>query len=149
PITFYDFTPAAGHHPYDDYGHGTHVSGLIASRGTLSHTVAGALYQGMAPKARLIGLKVLDAHGVAMTSTVIDAIEFATRYRKALGVDVINLSLGHPILEPAKTDPLVRAVEAATQAGIVVVVAAGNVGRSLKTGAVGYAGILSPGNAES
>jgi len=148
-VAFYDLTAAAGHHAYDDFGHGTHVSGLIASKGALSQTPSGPLYPGIAPKTHLISLKVLDARGTALTSTVIQAIEFAVRYKKALGVDVINLSLGHPIFEPPQTDPLVRAVEAATQAGIVVVVAAGNVGQNPTTGAVGYAGVLSPANAES
>ena len=45
-----------------------------------------------------------------------------------VGIDVINLSLGHPIYEPAATDPLVRAVERAAAAGIVVVTSAGNYG---------------------
>jgi serine protease AprX len=148
-IDFFDFTTPAGRHPYDDYGHGTLLSGLVASKGVLSQTSDGPLYKGLAPKAHLVILKVLDERGVAMTSTVIEAIQFAIRYKNTLGIDVINLSLGHPILEPAKTDPLVRAVEAASDAGIVVVVASGNVGQSPKTGHVGYAGVLSPGNAES
>jgi serine protease AprX len=61
----------------------------------------------------------------------------------------MNLSLGHRILESAATDPLVQAVEAASRAGIVVVVSAGNVGKNPETGEVGYAGITSPGNAPS
>jgi serine protease AprX len=149
PRAFFDFTPTAGVQPYDDYGHGTHVSGLIASRGALSPSPGGPRYPGIAPRARLISLKVLDAQGVALTSTVLEAIEFAVANRRALGIDVLNISLGHPILEPAASDPLVQAVEAASRAGIVVVVAAGNVGRTLDTGAPGYAGILSPGNAAS
>ena len=106
-------------------------------------------YRGVAPKARLVVLKVLDENGQGYTSDVIDAIEFVTKYKSRLGVDIINLSLGHPILEPAATDPLVQAVEAAVRAGIVVVAAAGNVGVSPSTGEPGYAGILSPGNAPS
>ena len=50
------------------------------------------------------------------TSDVIAAIEFATANKAALGIDVINLSLGHPIYEPAATDPLVQAVEARRRA---------------------------------
>ena len=147
-IRFFDFT-GGGIHPYDDFGHGTHVTGLIGSAGTLSRTPNGPLYQGVAPEANIISLKVLDANGTGATSTVIAAIEFAVTNRQSLGIDVINLSLGHPILEPAATDPLVQAVEAAVRSGIVVVVSAGNVGRSLVTGLPGYAGILSPGNAPS
>jgi len=143
--SFYDFTSPGSSGPYDDFGHGTHVSGLIASKGNLSQ---GA-YTGIAPRVRLISLKVLDAQGQGSTSTVIDAIEFAVQNRQSLGVDVINLSLGHPIFESLETDPLVQAVEAAVRAGIVVVVSAGNVGRSLTTNLPGYGGILSPGNAPS
>src|SRR5215831_5654451 len=144
-VSFYDFTNSVPTAPYDDFGHGTHVSGLIAGKGVLSQGV----YAGVAPRARLIELKVLDAQGRSLTSTVINAIEFAIANKSALGIDVINLSLGHPIFESLQTDPLVQAVEAATRAGIVVVVAAGNVGRSPTTGAPGYGGILSPANAPS
>ena len=44
---------------------------------------------------------------------MIRAIEFAVANAadNKLGIDIINLSLGHPIFEPAATDPLVRAVE--------------------------------------
>src|SRR5699024_2732564 len=66
----------------------------------------------------------------------------------AFKIDVINLSLGHPVYEPASTDPLVRAVERAVRAGIVVVTAAGNIGMDTE-GDAGYAGITSPGNAPS
>ncbi len=143
-IGVYDFTgTSAG--PSDDFGHGTLVSGLIASKGTQSQHA----YDGLAPKVRLFSLKVLDAQGHGSTSAVIDALEFAASHRVSLGIDVINLSLGHPIYEPASTDPLVQAVEAAVRAGITVVVSAGNMGRNPTTGISGYAGILSPGNAPS
>src|SRR5262249_39570009 len=72
-VTFYDFTNGLTRTSYDDYGHGTHVSGLIASKGNVSQGV----YTGIAPRARLISLKVLDAIGQGSTSDVIDAIEFA------------------------------------------------------------------------
>ena len=144
---FYDFTrialPAA---PSDGYGHGTHVAGLIASAGSLT---ADVRYQGLGPKVRLIGMKVLDETGAGKTSDVIRAVETATLLRAVLGIDVINLSLSHPIYERASRDPLVRAVEAASRSGIVVVVAAGNYGTNRATGEVGYGGIASPGNAPS
>ena len=87
--------------------------------------------------------------GSGETSQVIKAIEFATAQKNALGIHVINLSLGHPIYEPAATDPLVRAVERAVAAGIVVVASAGNFGYNRVVGSTGYAGITSPGNAPS
>jgi serine protease AprX len=97
----------------------------------------------------LIGLRVLDGQGVGQTSLVMQAIDFAIAQREALGIDVINLSLGHPIYEPADTDPLVGAVEAAVRSGIVVVASGGNFGYNRVTGQAGYAGITSPGNAPS
>ncbi len=60
---------------------------------------------------------------------------------------MINLSLGHPVFEPAATDPLVEAVQKAAAAGIVVVVSAGNCGVNPATGVPGFGGVLSPGNA--
>jgi serine protease AprX len=160
---FYDFTKShKKSRPYDDYGHGTHVAGLIASSGELSrrqvnatgsdgrlHKVDLATYGGVASHARIISLKALDANGAGHTSTVIEAIEFAIDNKQRLGIDVINLSLGHPILEPAATDPLVQAVEAAVRAGIIVVASAGNYGTNPETLETGYAGITSPGNAPS
>ena len=56
---------------------------------------------------------MLDANGTGLTSDVISAIEYATEHKDSLGIDIINLSLGHPIYEPAASDPLVQAVEAA------------------------------------
>jgi serine protease AprX len=137
---FYDFTYgdirlAA---PSDEYGHGTHVAGLAA--GT---------YLGVAPSARLIGLKVLNAQGQGTTANLIRAIEFAIANKDVLDIDIMNLSLGHPIFESAMTDPLVQAVEHASRVGIKVVVSAGNFGRNATTGVVGYAGLASPGNAPS
>ena len=144
---FYDFVDKGGASAkaVDPFGHGTHVAGMIMDLQDKSD----ARYRSVAKGARLIGMRVLDKTGTGYTSTVIQAIDFAVRNRQQLGVDVINLSLGHVILEPAATDPLVQAVERAVRAGIVVVVAAGNNGLNPETGHPGYAGITSPGNAPS
>jgi serine protease AprX len=146
-VAFYDFTggAAVSAAPNDQYGHGTHVAGLIGGSGVPS----AGVYPGVATGVNLIGLKVLDGTGQGYTSSVISAIEFAVANRAQLGIDVINLSLGHPILEASATDPLVQAVEAASRAGIVVVASAGNFGVDPTTGEVGYAGITSPGDAPS
>jgi serine protease AprX len=145
--SFFDFTQGGVEaEPYDDYGHGTHVAGLIASTGRNS----GGKFKGIAPNVNLDGYKVLDKYGRGRTSDVIAAIE-AVVARKGPGEVtpiVINLSLGHPVFEPAATDPLVIAVEDAVRHGIIVVTAAGNVGVD-SDGNVGYAGITSPGNAPS
>ena len=137
---FYDFTlgDIRAVTPLDPFGHGTHVAGLIASE-----------FVGVAPYARLVGLRVLDANGQGTTADVVRAIEFAIANRQLLGINILNLSLGHPIYEPAATDPLVQAVEHAAREGMVVVVSAGNFGLNKKTGLPGYAGIASPGNSPS
>jgi serine protease AprX len=145
---FWDFTkpgPLKPSAPYDDFGHGTHLAGLIGSSGVLSNDE----FQGVAPGVRLVGLKVLDGSGQGKTSDVIRAIEFVLTNKAALHVQVINLSFGHPILSPAADDPLVQAVEKATAAGFIVVVSAGNFGEKQADGSVGYMGITSPGNAPS
>jgi serine protease AprX len=145
-VGFYDYTqggiPTA---PYDDYGHGTHVAGLIGSSGKLSNYQ----YVGVAPDVRLVGFKVLDSTGQGKTSDVIKAIEYIVANRAKLNVQIINLSLGHPIYAPAKYDPLVQAVEKASEAGLIVVASAGNFGQMQKGTGTGYTGITSPGNAPS
>ena len=157
---FHDFTQGGiATAPVDPYGHGTHIAGIIGSSGVAATRAAAAeaadhprttrSIAASAPEARLIGLRVLDENGAGETSQVIQAIEFAIAQRDALGIDVINLSLGHPIYEPAASDPLVRAVERAVDAGIVVVASAGNFGYNAELGRSGYAGITSPGNAPS
>ena len=68
------------------------------------------------------GYRVLDASGAAgYTSDVVAAIEYATANRDALDIDVMNLSLGHPIYARAADDPLVQAVEKAADAGLLIV----------------------------
>jgi serine protease AprX len=147
-LGMYDFTPGrngAWVPPSDEYGHGTHVAGLIGSSGASSD----GRFAGVAPGVKLLALRVLDRKGAGKTSSVIGALEFAVANKDRFGIRVVNLSLGHPIYESAATDPLVRAVEAAVRAGLVVVTAAGNHGTNPVTGETGYAGIASPGNAPS
>src|SRR6266480_621890 len=126
---------------YDDYGHGTHVAGILAGNGK-SSSMPGSLHvlKGIAPNANLLDLRVLDKNGASSDSAVIAAIEQAVQLKSKYNVRVINLSLGRPIYESCAVDPLCQAVEAAWRNGIVVVTAAGNLGRN------GYATVLSPGN---
>ena len=141
-VAFRDFTLGGlATAPQDPHGHGTHVAGIIA--GDKSEAL------GVATKVNLVGLRVLDANGSGVTSNVIAAVQWAVANRAKYRIGVINLSLGHPIYEPAATDPLVQAVEAAVRAGVVVVTSAGNFGKNPDTKQVGFAGITSPGNAPS
>jgi len=129
----------------DQYGHGTHIAGLIAGDGASS---TGSQYfrtfKGIAPSANIVNLRVLDANGEGTDSAVINAIQTAIALKSVYNIRVINLSLGRGIYESYKYDPLCQAVEQAWKAGIVVVVAAGNNGRYLPTN--GYGTITSPGN---
>lgn len=124
--------------PYDDNGHGTHVSGIIASNGRSS----GGKYAGIAPKAKILGVKALDKSGSGSTSDIIKAIEWVINTKNEYDTKILNLSLGSPASKSYRTDPLAQAAEKAARAGLTVVVAAGNSGPAKKT-------ILSPGIAPS
>ena len=128
--------------PYDGYGHGTHVAGIIAGSGFDSD---GAR-RGIAPGAHLVVLKALDEHGDGFISSAIAAIDYAIEQRAVYNIRVINLSVAAGVYESYKTDPLTLAARRAVDAGIVVVTAAGNLGRNAK-GQPQFGGITSPGNA--
>jgi subtilisin family serine protease len=134
--------PYYGDYAYDDYGHGTHVAGIIAGNGYDSDGARA----GIAPNARIIGLKVLDSTGAGYVSDVIAALDYAVSVKDVFNVRVINLSVGSGVYESYNTDPLAQAARRAVDAGIVVVAAAGNFGYNAE-GQVQYGGITSPGNA--
>jgi serine protease AprX len=127
---------------YDDYGHGTHVAGIIAGNGSDSWGARA----GIAPGAHLVALKVLDSKGAGVISNVIAALEYAVANKAAFNIRVINLSVGAPVTESYTTDPLALAAKRAVDAGIVVVAAAGNRGKNTN-GQTQYGGITAPGNA--
>jgi serine protease AprX len=131
--------------PYDDFGHGTHVAGIAAGSG-LASSFLEAPYVGAAPDVDIVALKVLDAEGAGRTSDVIAALEWIARNHVTYNIRVVNLSLGHPVYEPAATDPLVRAAEALVQRGLVVVASAGNLGIDPTDHLPGNGGITSPAN---
>src|SRR3989344_864960 len=110
--------------PIDDNGHVTHVAGIVGANGSA---------RGVAPDVTLVAYKVLDVWGSGYSSDVIAAIENAS----AAGYDIISLSLG---ASGNADDAMSTAVDAAVNAGAVVVVAAGNSGPSAQT-------IGSPGTA--
>lgn len=146
-----DFTPTgiAGGPSYgaDWYGHGQHIAGIIASNG--KESLCGKCTQamvGISPGASLVDLKVLDENGNGSDSQVIAAINQAILLKNVYNIRVMNLSLGRPVFESYTQDPLCQAVEAAWNAGITVVVAAGNDGRDNSSGNQGYGTIEAPGN---
>lgn len=127
---------------YDDNGHGTHCAGDAAGDGTAS----GGVYRAPAPNANIIGVKVLDKLGSGSLSTVMAGIQWCIDYNSSLEddqpkIDIISLSLGSSPVGDPEDDMMVRAVNAAWDAGIVVCVAAGNSGPDAGT-------ISSPGISE-
>ena len=131
----------------DLYGHGTHVAGIIAGNGTNSLcSNCDVTFRGIAPNANIVNLRVLNSTGTASDSTVISAIQQAISLKSQYNIRIINLSLGRGVFESYTVDPLCQAVEQAWNAGIVVVVSAGNYGRDNSNNNYGYGTITAPGN---
>ena len=128
--------------PYDDNGHGSHVAGIIAGNGTDSD----GKRSGAAPDASLISLKVLDANGAGTISQVIQALDWVLANHTQYNIRVVNMSVSTPITESYWTDPLTLAAKRVVDAGVLVVVAAGNHGTD-GNGNLQFGGIGSPGNA--
>ncbi|MDQ7824605.1 MAG: S8 family peptidase [Candidatus Eremiobacteraeota bacterium] len=123
---------------YDDQGHGTHCSGIAAGTGQASEN---GKFKGAAPDAKLVGVKVLDGNGSGSFTDVIKGIQWAVENKDKYKINVISMSLGGPVSQSAKKDPVAQAVEKAVEAGIITVVAAGNSGPGKET-------IGTPANAE-
>ncbi len=130
--------------PFDsvESGHATHVAGIAA--GNADTLAAGVRISGVAPRAYIGNYKALtvptDA-GVGLDGNapeLVAAIEAAV----ADGMDVINLSLGEPEIEPSH-DIVALALDAAADAGVVPVVAAGN-----DFDEFGFGSVSSPGSSE-
>lgn len=110
----------------DFQGHGTHVSGIIGSKTF-----------GVAKRTNIIILKVLDKNGQGSLSLIISALEFAVNHHHQSGLPgVANLSLGTPY-----SSIINRVVDSVSNAGLFVVVAAGNASKD--------ACLVSPASAKS
>jgi len=127
---------------YDDYGHGTHVAGIVVGTGYDS----SGNRTGVAPGATVMALKALDNRGNGTISNIIAAIDYAVTNRATYNIRVINLSIGAGVYQSFTTDPLTVACRRAADLGMVVVAAAGNLGRNAD-GSPGYRRITAPGNA--
>ncbi|TLS37959.1 S8 family peptidase [Pseudalkalibacillus caeni] len=131
-----NFTSDYGGNPYnfyDNHYHGTHVAGTIAA------SYNGQGVAGVAPKAKLLILKVVTSDGSSSYQNLIDGINYATNWRGPRGekVSVMSMSLGG-----SKDDPdLHKAIKRAVENDLLVVCAAGNEGDG-KTGTIerGYPG---------
>lgn len=113
----YDFADE-DRHPNDLNGHGTHVAGTIAQTTNNRKGAAGIAY-----RAKIMPLRVLDEEGKGPIVDVARAVRFAARRK----VDVINLSLElPPIVRASDVPELASATRYARRRGVVVVAAAGN-----------------------
>lgn len=116
--------------PDDAYGHGTHVAGTAAANTDASG------FRGVAPRAPLWSLRVLDENGAGTDLDLIAAIEWLTANGPALGIRVANMSLGFGAADTGNcglsgstvVDALHLAICQSVEAGIVYVASAGNAG---------------------
>src|SRR5207247_75778 len=93
-----DCTPdAAGD---DEYGHGTHLAGVIAGNGSAS----GGKWRGVAPAAHLISVKVAGADGSTDVSVVIAALQWIVTHRDLYNIRVLNLAFGTDGIQPYALD---------------------------------------------
>lgn len=123
-LAFQDFL---GHKraPYDDNGHGTHISAIIGGSGAAS----GGRYEGIAPECGLISIKVLDQRGNGFASDVLSGLSWIRSHKDTYNIRIVNISVGSFTRKGmTENSALVRGVNAAWDDGLVVVVAAGNNG---------------------
>ncbi len=105
----------------DTYGHGT----FVASMASASNKIDEGAYEGLAPQANVINLRVLDSTGRGAASNLIAALDWCISNKAKYNLRVINLSLGTMAKDSYKNDPLCLAARRAVNAGIVVVASAG------------------------
>lgn len=122
-IAFKDFI----HHQnriYDDAAHGTHVCGIIAGSGLLSN----GKYCGMAPGANLVVGKILDENGNGSIQNMIDGVNWVLENKERYHIRILNISIGTDQEDESIISSIIKCVEKAWSAGIVVITAAGNKG---------------------
>jgi serine protease AprX len=120
--------PRDPQHP-DPGGHGTHIAGTIGGDGAKS---AGQ-YVGVAPKANLVDVQVLDSNGNGRVSSILAGLDWCIVHQQQYNIRVVNLSFGATAPGSYKTDPLAAGVEVAWRHGLTIVAAAGNNGPSSGT----------------
>ena len=108
--------------PNDNYGHGTHVAGIVGGNGSAS----GGVYSGVAPKVNLINLKISDDRGYGNESDAVDALEWVFDNKDRYNIRVVNLSIQSSVEQSYHTSPMAAAVEILWFNGVVVVAASGN-----------------------
>ncbi len=106
----------------DQYGHGTHVAGIIAGNGAFSR----GKYVGIAPDARILPVRVCDENGASSESSLVAGLQWVYLNRKIYNIRVVNVSLNSSSPVSYHESPLDAALEILWFNRIVVVVSAGN-----------------------
>jgi hypothetical protein len=120
----------------DTYGHGTHITNLIASS-AMGDPLQQGQPEGIAPMAHLINVKAFDGSGNGSYANVLNGLNWILANRTTYGaIRVVNLSFGARPQSFYWNDPIDQAVMKLWQAGIVVVASAGNFGPGAQTIAV-------------
>jgi serine protease AprX len=120
--------------PGDGYGHGTFVAGIAAG--------SAPAYAGVAPKANILSLDVMNDQGMASVADILKACDWILANRVAYNIKVANFSLHAVNRASVMFDPLDQAVEKLWLSGIFVVAASGNYAQNGLASGVPYA----PGN---
>jgi len=117
--------------PYDDNGHGTFVAGVACGNGLLS----GKRIAGVAPRANMVGIKVIGSSGESGTFKILDGMQWLFDNYRQYGIKVVCMSFGADPLSYA--DPLKLGAEMLARSGLIVVAASGNSGENtLKSPAI-------------
>jgi len=116
-IAFKDFVNHYAE-PYDDYGHGTFISGLIAG--------GSSNFKGISPTVNIVGVKVLDNVGEGSLSNTINGINWIIKNKEKYNIRVINISYGFNELSFDSLNDLEAAIITADEAGLVIVSSIGN-----------------------
>lgn len=128
-ITFYDI-PNHQSVPYDDYGHGTHIAGIICGTGKLS----GGKYEGIMPSAKIIVLKILDKNGDGKIEHMLDAFKWIQDNSRRYNIKIVNISIGmEQHVSGINKERMQRAIAKLYQQDILVITAAGNNGPAPRT----------------
>lgn len=107
---------------YDDNGHGTHVCGIACGNGNLSNKK----YEGIAPNANLIVLKILDKHGRGSAATALTAIQWIIENKNRYNIRVVNMSVGTS--DRNINSSLIYSMYKAWDSGVCIITADGNAG---------------------
>jgi serine protease AprX len=102
--------------PYDDFGHGTFISGIIGANGR---------FKGIAPNVNLAILKVIDKNGMSDSDNLLSALKWILLNGKSYNIKIVNLSLGLDWGDQKEFDLVFKEIK---DSGILIITSAGNDG---------------------